>query len=83
MANGYICGRVCHWAGNRTWYVSDLPGHGGVDYGWAKTWDKAHTLTFSQMRRFRAYMLSMGETPLVWSVHVDRGPRLPIQAVTE
>jgi len=38
-----------------TWYVSELPGNGGVDWGWTDKRDKAIHLTPFWESRFKKY----------------------------
>ena len=42
------------------WYVSELPGQGGVDWGYNKSADKAIKLTPYWQKRFRADMRRVG-----------------------
>lgn len=52
---------TCHWIrGNPTWYVSHLPGEGGVDWGWDDRPSHAKPLSPYWQRRFCADMAYVG-----------------------
>jgi len=43
-------------------YVAQLPGEGGVDWGWTDSFSKARDLSPHWQRRFRAFCNSVGRT---------------------
>jgi hypothetical protein len=53
---------------DQTWYVAQLPGDGGVSWGWVTTLAKAVPVSPYWVRRFRSDMRHVGRSGVAWGV---------------
>jgi len=65
VSSKYIAGR--RWLGKDV-YVSELPGEGGKDYGYATNWAGAKELTESQAKAFIQYVDRLGQKAFAWEI---------------